>query len=299
MKSFKDSIVKIESSPEIKYSLACKSGINSHYMDCIYQSNVKFSNQSSSTNQVLFIYSLSFTNTNFNLKNKTYELGMWNHNLMIINGGIKTINSIQKGTHLKMLFITINKEKLKNTLLHMGYNIHKINQVLFQKNKDVMGYGRMKDNSFVKLNQLFKKKSGKANFKFHYAATVNFLLSNSMDYLMNNKTLPTEGNEYFMIISIQKELFNNLEKPFPSIKVLSQSANMSETKFKNMFKEIVGTTPSNYHLTCKLIKSKDLLKNKNLSINQISDLLKFSNSSYFSHKFRDYFGVSPTEYLKD
>ena len=71
---------------------------------------------------------------------------------------------------------------------------------------------------------------------------------------------------------------------------------LSESRFSHLFKESVGTSPAQYVLGTKIEMAKELLKDTDLSIAQISERVGISNQNYFSRIFKKYTGVSPREY---
>ena len=97
---------------------------------------------------------------------------------------------------------------------------------------------------------------------------------------------------------MQMLLIKCVEEHFPSIVYMASKANMSESKFKNLFKKITCSTPNSFFIANKLSLAKELLETKQYSISQISDRLHFSNNSYFTSKFKEHFGVSPKIFSK-
>ncbi|MEC1522141.1 response regulator [Neobacillus niacini] len=69
------------------------------------------------------------------------------------------------------------------------------------------------------------------------------------------------------------------------------SAHLSET-----FKHHVGQNFSDYLVTLRMDKAKQLLKDKQLKIIDVSNLVGFSNSGYFSTVFKKHFGQTPVEF---
>lgn len=78
---------------------------------------------------------------------------------------------------------------------------------------------------------------------------------------------------------------------------MADKANMSESKFKSLFKKITGNTPNAFFMDNKILLAKELLEQKKLTISQVSDKLNFTNNSYFSSKFKDHFGLTPKTFL--
>ena len=65
-----------------------------------------------------------------------------------------------------------------------------------------------------------------------------------------------------------------------------------------VFKEKTGYSPIDYYVRLKIQKSCALLSTQDLSINEISVILKFSDSYFFSKVFKKVMGVAPSVYRK-
>ena len=48
----------------------------------------------------------------------------------------------------------------------------------------------------------------------------------------------------------------------------------------------------------RMKKAKELLKNTNMKVAQVSENVGFANVSYFCRSFREYYGSSPESYRK-
>lgn len=68
--------------------------------------------------------------------------------------------------------------------------------------------------------------------------------------------------------------------------------------FNRMFHQIMGKTPVQYLLECRMIAAKTLLVSSKLSIKQIALESGFSQSSYFIRIFRRYEGMTPNDYRR-
>jgi len=72
--------------------------------------------------------------------------------------------------------------------------------------------------------------------------------------------------------------------------------NMSVSYFIKTFKATTGTTPQQYKAVQRLANAENLLSETNLKISEISHILGFSDSLYFSKFFSKLKGISPTEF---
>jgi len=73
---------------------------------------------------------------------------------------------------------------------------------------------------------------------------------------------------------------------------------MSYSGFRSKFKSETGLSPRQFQLQIRINRAKDMLKQTNLSISEISDILAFCSLFYFSRIFRDKTGFPPNEYRK-
>lgn len=85
-----------------------------------------------------------------------------------------------------------------------------------------------------------------------------------------------------------------------SIAELAKNANMSISNFHASFKKYFGTAPIEYkNKVCINHAIRMLIEDKNRSIEEISEQLGFSSSTYFRRVFRSITGQSPREYKKN
>jgi two-component system response regulator YesN len=65
-----------------------------------------------------------------------------------------------------------------------------------------------------------------------------------------------------------------------------------------VFKEKTGKTIMEYYLKLKIERAKQLLRENELSVKQISELLAFNEPNYFTKTFKRIAGLTPTAYKK-
>lgn len=73
---------------------------------------------------------------------------------------------------------------------------------------------------------------------------------------------------------------------------------MSESRFVKVFKDIMGVTPQKYLESKRIEAAKELLISSNMQISQISEIVGYTDSYYFSRAFKKVCGISPREFTK-
>lgn len=79
---------------------------------------------------------------------------------------------------------------------------------------------------------------------------------------------------------------------------LAKMAHINKYYLSHIFKEEYGVSPIRYQLERRIEEGCYLLQQTDLSLAQISRILGFSSSSYFSQAFRSSKGLSPSDYRK-
>ena len=73
---------------------------------------------------------------------------------------------------------------------------------------------------------------------------------------------------------------------------------IGKSQLSAMFRERTGESPMQYYTSVKVDEAKKLLREDNLSVSQITDVLGYSGIHNFSRAFKKATGFSPTEYKK-
>jgi ligand-binding sensor domain-containing protein/signal transduction histidine kinase/DNA-binding response OmpR family regulator len=98
---------------------------------------------------------------------------------------------------------------------------------------------------------------------------------------------------------ILKIINDNLSNPKLNVEMLGDSVGFSRVHIHRKLKELTGQSPRDFIRTIRLEQAKKLLKQKKLTISQVADAVGFVSLSHFSSSFRDYYGISPKEYMED
>lgn len=104
------------------------------------------------------------------------------------------------------------------------------------------------------------------------------------------------NSDYQIVVDIHDRIMSNLDRPMPAVEQLAKEANMSKTKFRNIFQKIFGSPIYQYHLAARLELSKKLLLQNNFTITQISYKVGFSHPPAFVTCFFKHFGFFPSTF---
>jgi len=91
---------------------------------------------------------------------------------------------------------------------------------------------------------------------------------------------------------MEKELSN----PELNIQRMTETLQMSRTKFYYKVKGLTGLNPNVFFKKYKLNRAEELLSTGKYNISEVADLTGFSTLSHFSVSFKKHFGSSPSEY---
>lgn len=105
----------------------------------------------------------------------------------------------------------------------------------------------------------------------------------------------TPGNRQCALV---KHYIDQHFKEALSLEQLAVKVHMNKYYLVHTFKEEYGVSPINYMISRRIVESKYLLAETDLSLAQIAQLLGFSSPSYFSQAFRKAQGISPIDYRK-
>lgn len=293
-------ILPEDSQTGIRYFLDCGDGIFAYYINVEYHRNFQFLQKNLNQDFVGFYYNLTEGEASVSSGNFMYNVGRWQYNLAVIDRSLESKYDVVKGSKTFALCIFIKKSMIKAYAKKNNIVIQNIDSLVDSKENTIVRFDRMSSESFHLLNDLRKLEVGGAIFDLNLRGTVHLLISNYLKKIATKRLIVQTVNETDLanIINIQMYLINHLGEHFPSIQHMAKMANMSESKFKSLFKKITGDTANVFFMENKLLFAKELLEKKQLTISQISDQLHFTNNSYFASKFKEHFGLSPKAFNK-
>jgi AraC-like DNA-binding protein len=283
-----------------RYFIDCGEGIIAYYLNVTYKKNFKLIQKNLDDDFVGFYYNLTDGEASVTGENFVYEVGRWQYNLAVIDGKLESTYDVKSESSTFALCIFIKKSNIEAYAQKNNIILQDIEKIVDSSKNTIIRFDRMSNESFHLLDDLRKLKVGGPIFDLNLIGTVHMLISNYLKKIASNRIIIQTVNKSDLanIITIQMFLIEHIQGHFPSIRLMANKANMSESKFKNLFRKITGDTPSSFFMNNKLLLAKELLEKKQLTITQISDQLNFTNNSYFASKFKSHFGMSPKTFIK-
>ncbi|MBE7174704.1 MAG: helix-turn-helix transcriptional regulator [Williamsia sp.] len=95
------------------------------------------------------------------------------------------------------------------------------------------------------------------------------------------------------IFQVRAALLSSLDNP-PSLAQLAQSAGMGQTKLKQLFHQVFGSSPYAYYQVARLQQAKRLLAQ--WSVSEVGHQLGYTNLGHFAQLFKRQYGLTPKRY---
>lgn len=282
-----------------RYVLPINDHLTAFIIDVTYRQDVVFKLRNTRSDFVGLYFNLSEGDAIHVLNEVTRSAGRWGYNLGIFDADLNGNFQVKAGSTTYMIAIFIKKTALKQYLSRIPHHQQILESIFNPELNTIVRFDRMSNHAWWLMNELRKVPPAGPLYDIFITGTVYGLIADYMDQIINQEiiieqVLPDDvGN----IISSQAYLVGHIETPFPGIPFLAAEANMSETKYKKLFKKISGISPNAFFLSNKLSYAKEMLETGEYTIAEIADKFGFFDSSHLIEQFKNTYGVPPKEYL--
>jgi AraC-like DNA-binding protein len=233
--------------------------------------------------QAIFIY--CFKGSGYYVeegKSKTVESGK----LLFIAENTPHLYASSKEEPWSILWIHVNGINLSNYYCYQKHTMSLI-AVPFEKQNKIR---TLFEEIFGILEQGFQFE----NLLYTYQVLAHilglFFLSPNYNKLSMRQSGPSIYDSInYMSESLQQQL---------TLKDLANHSRLSEVHYSYLFKKNTGYSPIHYFLRLKIQRACTYLDISDYPISEISELLGFKDSFYFSRLFHKIMGMSPSDYRK-
>ena len=105
-----------------------------------------------------------------------------------------------------------------------------------------------------------------------------------------------KSNDEILMSKVMKTINEHLADPTLNVEMLAANVGMSRVHMHRKLKELTNQSARDFIRSIRLKQAANLLREKNLSVSEVAYATGFSNLSHFSNTFRDFYGISPSEY---
>ncbi|WP_163711264.1 hybrid sensor histidine kinase/response regulator transcription factor [Mangrovibacterium lignilyticum] len=120
----------------------------------------------------------------------------------------------------------------------------------------------------------------------------------SKDLLVDLVEEQVENKDELFLDKVTSIVLQNLDKTDFSVKDICSGMSIGSSHLFNKLTKLTGQNPSGFIRTIRLKRSVELLLKDGASIKEVGYQVGFNSHAYFSKSFSDFYGCSPSEYLK-
>ncbi|WP_166921099.1 AraC family transcriptional regulator [Flavobacterium poyangense] len=168
-------------------------------------------------------------------------------------------------------------------------NLIKLCEFLIQKDVRKFRAGKEVKKILEKIYLADNKQEPEVLKKIRLHLLAQSLLLELLDHINPEKTEPDTARLDKLVHYINENLAYDI-----SIEMLAKEVNLSESRFKSLFKELTGFTPMDYIQRERVKIATERIKSEpELSLTKLAYDLNFSSPQYFYTVFKKYTGNSP------
>lgn len=145
---------------------------------------------------------------------------------------------------------------------------------------------------FNKIYQQLEQGYGLENLTLLNMCLLNLI--SSLVLITEDRTLAPDKLQ--LVVSTSIQLMKEHVEGNISLSDVAKNANLSNSHFSSIFKQITGLSPINYYNDLKVQKACDYLKYSDILVKEISFKLGILDVQYFSRLFIKTMGITPLKY---
>jgi AraC-like DNA-binding protein len=114
-------------------------------------------------------------------------------------------------------------------------------------------------------------------------------------HLFSTAPITEESADSAFLTRVRQAIENHLETENFNVSELAHEIGMSRSQLHRKLSALTGHSPNEIIRNMRLERAHALLKNKVGTAAEIAYQTGFSSPSYFAKRFKEYFGISPSE----
>ncbi len=281
------------------YGLQINEELSVFIQDAVYHTDVFYKMSNNDDDFVGVYFNLSEGDTVQITDNMQKAVGRWAYNVAVIDSVLSADYLIGSGSNVFSISIFIKKTAFLRSISSIP-NFQEIRDVIFDADRNTLvRFERASNQAWFLMSELRKVNFGSTLYDTYLVGTVYGLIADYLDQIIDHDIVLDRvyQEDIVSIVSSQSQLIEKLKQPFPSIKVLASSVNMSDSKYKNLFKKVTGTSAKAFFMANKLDAAKEMLDTGSYSIAEVAHHFSFYDPSHFIEQFKARYDVTPKEYV--
>ena len=124
----------------------------------------------------------------------------------------------------------------------------------------------------------------------------------NLEFAGENTTEQQRINGRMAVITRSYNLYSDVQRAddvVVTVQYIADKLNLNRSYLSEIFSKQMGVPLKKYILDFRITQSEEFLFTSDWSVDYISQICGFSSPSYFSKIFKEYHGISPTEYRKN
>jgi len=216
--------------------------------------------------------------------------------IQIASNNLDSEIAFPAGTEIYYMVVGLSAARLKVLL---GYDQpDTLIDTIINPKESFLFYESMGTETQMTLKQLVASQTKNVFAGFYYRLKAESLLYDVFNQLHNRQVArhsPVNKGDVEKLFQIREAILSDLGQP-PSLPALAQLGGLSETKMKELFRQVFGDSIYNYYQTARMEEAAYLLRYKNYSVSEAGYQLGFSNLSHFSRLFDRHHHQKPKKY---
>ncbi len=107
-----------------------------------------------------------------------------------------------------------------------------------------------------------------------------------------------KSSDEHLMERIMEAVNKNMSNPDFSVEMLADIVGVSRTQLHRKVKNMTGLSAGRFVQNIRMQQAATLLRQKGMNIAEIADMVGFNTRTHFATAFKNYFGVTPSEYIK-
>lgn len=209
----------------------------------------------------------------------------------------------QRSVRLQFLMKMNDREGIKTLLANIFSEMKKdgeIPEAVFRRTNDIIScafeFARDIQNDIVKIEQDTLPPSPEL-----VSGTIDEIHQKVLSYVLeviDTAHIKMKEKQSLLPEKVVHYIDRNYFRPDLALEDLTKEFGVSRTVLCQQFKEVVKMTVGEYMLQTRMLRAKALLDDGYGNIAYVAEKCGYEDAGYFSKRFRKYFGISPSDYLK-